>query len=106
MSIIIITCRLVLDIRAHMHTGSDVTHGPHIRTALPMEHRKWATQRRRTVDDMAYGLYLYLINSAFNLNYIPDYGRVSCVITKGVYAHPQAPAHANTQKQKGFRFTS
>jgi hypothetical protein len=23
---------LVLDIRAHMHTGSDVTHGPHIRT--------------------------------------------------------------------------
>jgi hypothetical protein len=40
--LIIITCRLVLDIRAHMYTGSDVTHGPHIRTALPIEHRKWA----------------------------------------------------------------
>ena len=25
-----------------MHTGSDVTHGPHIRTALPIEHRNWA----------------------------------------------------------------
>ena len=33
--IMIITCGLVLDIRAHMHTGSDETHGPHIRTALP-----------------------------------------------------------------------
>ena len=46
---LIITCRLVLDIRTHMHTGSDVTHGPHVLTALPIEHRKWATQRR-TVD--------------------------------------------------------
>ena len=27
-----------------MHTGSDVAHGLHIRTALPIEHRKWATQ--------------------------------------------------------------
>jgi hypothetical protein len=40
--LLIITCRLVLDIRAHMQTGSGVTHGPHIRTALPMEHRNWA----------------------------------------------------------------
>ena len=32
-----------------MHAGNDVTHGPHILTALPMEHRNWATQRR-TVD--------------------------------------------------------
>ena len=52
--IIIITCRLVLDIRAHMHTGNDVTHGPHILTALPMEHRNWATQRR-TVDGVVVG---------------------------------------------------
>jgi hypothetical protein len=37
--IYIITCRLVFYIRAHMHTRSDVAHGPHIRTALPIEHR-------------------------------------------------------------------
>ena len=54
MVITIITCRLVLDIRAHMHTGNDVTHGPHILTALPMEHRNWATQRR-TVDGVVVG---------------------------------------------------
>jgi hypothetical protein len=47
---LIITCRLVLDIRAHMHTGSDVTHGPHIRTALPIEHRKWAHLQFRRLD--------------------------------------------------------
>ena len=33
--ITIITCRLVLDIRAHMHTGSDVTHGLHILFFIP-----------------------------------------------------------------------
>jgi hypothetical protein len=27
----IITRQLVLDIRAHMHTGSDVAYGPHVR---------------------------------------------------------------------------